>query len=408
MKIPIKDYKRHCAIYLYWILLLTQIPITAILFKKHTDAATLLYAGIDIYFLYLFFMRHNKDIFFYYIGKLYPVFIYIMWCYISVFWSVSDNTFYDTSLLLKDTIRIFIVILMFSTYERSVFLVAFYRAVGIASFLFGVLALLSVDFVHEYGGVVYRAMYEGYKDAVGVGRQASFLCLLLVSGRLLEIISKRFLIVSLLPCFTVAVLSFSKLSLFSLVVAYYLAFIISNNQGKFTLRNTIAGTVIVLLILTVVLVLRWDYIVSYITVYGGSNVATYSGRLGIWEELILLVNSNVIFGYGLNPVATLLYAAPFVEAGTAHNEVLQQLIAYGLVGFSLWLFMYIKYYLVYRASRELKLAKIMLAFLLFYFLAGTMGSVLVLTIFPIYFIALFWISILYVPMKLRPAYKPRR
>jgi len=391
IRVPITDFKRHFLLYIYWILFFLQIPITAIIFRENTNNGTILYAVIDICFLFIYLIKHNKNTLGNYIIKLHPLALYLAWCTISIFWSISNETFYNISLVLKDTIRLIIALLMLSTYEKNAFILNFFRAIAVSALLFGVFTLVSIDYIQEYNTGAHRAMYEGYKDAVGVGRQASFIFLLLFSGYFTGYIKKTTFFISGTPCFLIALFAFSKSSLIALFISMYISFMSVNKNYRFSIKNMMLNTLILLLATVTIVYIRSDYLISYITAQGGNNLMTYSGRTVIWDELLSHVDSTLIYGYGLNPVYELVMHNPLLKASTAHNEILQQVLSYGWIGLIFWCFVHFKYYNSYRHCVNRAYAQIMQAVLIFYMIAGFMESVLVLSIFPVYFIALFWI-----------------
>ncbi len=119
----------------------------------------------------------------------------------------------------------------------------------------------------------------------------------------------------------------------------------------------------------------WGLLASYYDVYtnAGNQSETLSGRLGIWAYFLAEAVQQPWIGHGFDSAWKVIppFGPDQFEAAHAHNELLQQFYAYGLVG----IFMFIGIYSsMYRHIRRLAAGPdktFFLAFLLFVLVRGT-------------------------------------
>jgi exopolysaccharide production protein ExoQ len=94
----------------------------------------------------------------------------------------------------------------------------------------------------------------------------------------------------------------------------------------------------------VVVVVFWGLLSSYYDVYtsAGSQAETLSGRIGIWAYILAEAVQQPWIGHGFHSVWKVIppFGADQFEARHAHNEMLQQFYAYGVVGVCLFLGIY--------------------------------------------------------------------
>lgn len=100
---------------------------------------------------------------------------------------------------------------------------------------------------------------------------------------------------------------------------------------------------------------------------GDDNLGTASGRTDIWDtKITLFLNSSFIdqvFGIGLNDTIKLGYT----EGCSTHNDLVTALVAYGYIGFALFLSLFVKLYMTVPRSNK----KLILIFLLFFLLESS-------------------------------------
>jgi O-antigen ligase len=124
----------------------------------------------------------------------------------------------------------------------------------------------------------------------------------------------------------------------------------------------------------VVIGVFWSLLDSYIEVYSnaGNQAETLSGRLGIWAIMLSEALERPWFGHGFHSVWKVLapYGPDQFEIRHAHNELLQQFYAYGVVGVLLWAALY---WSVYRQAKKLnksQLKALVLGMLVFALVRG--------------------------------------
>lgn len=132
--------------------------------------------------------------------------------------------------------------------------------------------------------------------------------------------------------------------------------------------------IVITLASTAVVTVFWGLLASYYDIYtsSGSQSSTLSGRLGIWTYFLVEAVQQPWFGHGFDSVWKV--APPFgpdqFEAGHAHNDLLQQFYAYGLVGIGIFLGIYCSLYLQIRRLAKGSLRTFLFAFLLFVLVRG--------------------------------------
>jgi exopolysaccharide production protein ExoQ len=132
--------------------------------------------------------------------------------------------------------------------------------------------------------------------------------------------------------------------------------------------------VTVLLIALVVIAAGWGLIEAYAEVYSnaGNQSETLSGRLGIWVIMLAEAVEKPWTGHGFHSVWKVLppYGPDQFEIRHAHNEVLQQFYAYGLVGVLMLSALYSSFYRHVKRLAESPVRSLLLALFLFVIVRG--------------------------------------
>lgn len=122
------------------------------------------------------------------------------------------------------------------------------------------------------------------------------------------------------------------------------------------------------------LAIFWGLLASYYDVYtnAGNQSETLSGRLGIWAYFLAEAVQQPWIGHGFDSAWKVIppFGPDQFEAAHAHNEILQQFYAYGLVGIVIFIGIYSS---IYRHIRRLTAGPVktfFLAFLLFVLVRG--------------------------------------
>jgi hypothetical protein len=148
-------------------------------------------------------------------------------------------------------------------------------------------------------------------------------------------------------------------------------------EGFLLIRDkSISRRTKILAVLAVVAILAvfWGLLASYYDVYtnAGNQSETLSGRLGIWAYFLAEAVERPWIGHGFDSAWNVIppFGPDQFEAAHAHNEILQQFYAYGLVGIVMFIGIYSS---IYRHIRRLAAGPVktfFLAFLLFVLVRG--------------------------------------
>ena len=92
----------------------------------------------------------------------------------------------------------------------------------------------------------------------------------------------------------------------------------------------------ILLVTLVIIAMFWGLLASYYDVYtnAGNQAETLTGRIGIWAFILDKALDQPWIGHGFHSVWKVIppFGVDQFEARHAHNEILQQFYAYGVVG----------------------------------------------------------------------------
>jgi O-antigen ligase len=132
--------------------------------------------------------------------------------------------------------------------------------------------------------------------------------------------------------------------------------------------------VLILLGVAVVVAALWGLLTSYFEVYtnAGNQSETLSGRLGIWAYILAEAVQQPWIGHGFDSVWKVIppFGADKFEAAHAHNELIQQFYAYGVVGVGLLVAIYGSFYRHIRRLAAGPFRTFCSAFLLFVLVRG--------------------------------------
>jgi O-antigen ligase len=122
-----------------------------------------------------------------------------------------------------------------------------------------------------------------------------------------------------------------------------------------------------------VVAIFWGLLTSYYDIYtnAGNQSETLTGRLGIWAYFLSEAIQQPWIGHGFDSAWKVIPPFGHFEAAHAHNELLQQFYAYGLVGVCLFTGIYWSLYRhIHRLLRGPR-KTFFLAFLIFVLVRGT-------------------------------------
>jgi O-antigen ligase len=115
-------------------------------------------------------------------------------------------------------------------------------------------------------------------------------------------------------------------------------------------------------------------IAAYYEVYSNADnqAETLTGRIGIWAFILERSLERPWFGHGFDSVWKVIppFGSDQFETWHAHNELLQQFYAYGVVGIALLIGIYGSFYLQVRRVTQPELKPILLSLILFIVIRG--------------------------------------
>ena len=170
-------------------------------------------------------------------------------------------------------------------------------------------------------------------------------------------------------------------------VASFLAITLLRSLSKTTILAFITGEIVLLFgaksisrknkiyLITVtglVVTLFWGLFESYYDVYtnAGNQAETLTGRLGIWAVILDNALEQPWIGHGFHSVWKVIPPFGDFEARHAHNEVLQQFYAYGVVGVLMMIGLYGSFYRQIRRFPAGPLKTLSLSLIVFVLIRG--------------------------------------
>src|ERR1700743_1001050 len=123
-----------------------------------------------------------------------------------------------------------------------------------------------------------------------------------------------------------------------------------------------------------ILAVGWGLLQSYLNFYvnEGTQAETLSGRLGIWAIMLAGALDQPWLGHGFHSIWKVIppFGADAFEIRHAHNELLQQFYAYGVVGVVLVISIYASFYRQIRKLAPSSLRALLMGLLIFILVRG--------------------------------------
>ena len=161
--------------------------------------------------------------------------------------------------------------------------------------------------------------------------------------------------------------SLSKTSIVAFVLSESFLLLLDRSMSRKTKITLVIASVIVLVVF-------WGLLASYYEIYSnsGSQIETLTGRLGIWAYMLAESLQKPWIGHGFHSVWKVIppFGADQFEARHAHDEVLQQFYAYGVIGVCLFVGIYGSFFRQIRRLVRGPSKTFFLAFLLFVLIRG--------------------------------------
>jgi exopolysaccharide production protein ExoQ len=190
------------------------------------------------------------------------------------------------------------------------------------------------------------------------------------------------------------------------IPAVFLAITLLRSLSKTTIIAFIAGQALllmrdrsisrkskILLIAGAVLIIAmfWGLLESYYVVYenAGNQAETLTGRLGIWAYFLEESLDKPWFGHGFHSVWKVIPPFGEFEARHAHNELLQQFYAYGVMGVGMMAALYVSFYRRVRKLATGPLKTFFLGLLVFVLVRGFADTEVFDLSLPLWAITLF-------------------
>ncbi len=152
-----------------------------------------------------------------------------------------------------------------------------------------------------------------------------------------------------------------------------IAFLIAESFLLMTDKSMRRRTKVLLVLVALATVAAFSSLIaSYFDIYTntGSNPETLTGRIGIWTVILSEAIQQPWIGHGFHAVWNVIPPFGDFEARHAHNELIQQFYAYGLVGIGMLCGLYGNIYLQVRRIVSPSARTFWFALLLFVLIRG--------------------------------------
>src|ERR1700678_2767808 len=143
-----------------------------------------------------------------------------------------------------------------------------------------------------------------------------------------------------------------------------------------------------------VLLAFWGLLEAYLDLYTqGSNLETLTGRTYIWTTSLDIASEKLWFGHGFDSFRWVFPPFEAFQPWHAHNEWIQQVFAYGIVGLLVVIAVYVSFYRTVRASRNPNLKSVATAILILVLVRGLVDTDRFELCFPLWLITMLSISL---------------
>jgi exopolysaccharide production protein ExoQ len=199
---------------------------------------------------------------------------------------------------------------------------------------------------------------------------------------------RRWIILALFLAITM-LRSLSKTTIIAFVVSQTFILFIDKYITRTTKIALLTGSALLIAI-------SWSLLQSYYDVYinAGSQAETLTGRLGIWAYILSEALERPWIGHGFHSVWKVIppFGSDHFEARHAHNELLQQFYAYGVVGIAMLIGLYRSFYRHTKALPNSHLRALALGLLVFVLVRGLADTEVFDLSLPLWLIVLLSVS----------------
>ena len=148
------------------------------------------------------------------------------------------------------------------------------------------------------------------------------------------------------------------------------------------------------LVCSIVLASFWGLAEAYLDLYTqGNNVETLTGRTYIWTQSLDLAFDKPWFGHGFDSLRWVFPPFGGFQPNHAHNEFVQQLFAYGIIGMVIVVGAYWSFYLYIRQATNVQLKALATAILLLVLVRGLVDTDQFDLAFPLWLMTLLSVSL---------------
>jgi O-antigen ligase len=139
-----------------------------------------------------------------------------------------------------------------------------------------------------------------------------------------------------------------------------------------------------------ILMCFWGLLEAYLDLYTErNNLETLTGRTYIWSQSLEIALERPWFGHGFDSFRWVVPPFGHFLARHAHNEMIQQFFAYGIVGISIVIGIYWSFYRQIRGSRNTGLRSLAMAVLILVLVRGLVDTDQFELCFPLWLMTLF-------------------
>lgn len=138
----------------------------------------------------------------------------------------------------------------------------------------------------------------------------------------------------------------------------------------------------------------WGLLEAYLDVYtAGTNLETLTGRTYIWTTALDLVTERPWLGHGFDSFRWVFPPFENFQPWHAHNEWVQQLFAYGVIGLVVVIGVYVSFYRRVSASRNAPLKSLATAILILVLVRGLVDTDRFELCFPLWLMTMLSIAL---------------
>lgn len=317
--------------------------------------------GISVFIVLMAFENYNKHKALYYSNLFIPILLFVSWSAISLFWVI--NTQKATSIVVQFTsyLLVFILGLFFFENKKNIYLFA--KFISISLFLVALLGLaqnyfsnssLIMDLYFQTGSMGSTFGNRNMAVQFVIITIPFLFSLFILSDKTLQIYTYSFIIFTVFLYLINSAARQGYVAIIIIIISLSLFFILDNLKNKgssiFMQISSLRIKVYIVLIIGVLLMLVTNFsprdsdnkLDRFISI----SEASGNARIPVWINTLEIIKDNPIIGVGAgqwNEYYRLYYnkavfdkhSGEKVRFNDAHNDYLETFANYGLIGFSI-------------------------------------------------------------------------